>query len=76
MIDNFFIELMNWNPIYWAALILLILILFKLIKNLGKIFIFLLIILFVLYAFYYYNPEVISEKFDEIIESIDLWKEK
>lgn len=76
MIDNFFIELMNWNPIYWAALILLILILFKVIKNLGKIFIFLLIILFVLYAFYYYNPEVISEKFDEIIESIDLWKEK
>lgn len=66
MIENFFNELMLWNPLYWGSLVLFLFILFKIIKNLGKIFIFLIILGLVVYTVDYFYPEFLGQAMEFI----------
>tara|TARA_B100001769_G_C22104930_1_gene596837 strand:+ start:2077 stop:2316 length:240 start_codon:yes stop_codon:yes gene_type:complete len=66
MIETFFNELMLWNPLYWGGLFLFLFILFKIIKNLGKVFILFIILGLIAYTVHYFYPGFLEEAFKYI----------
>lgn len=72
MIDLFFEELSNWNPLVWGGLAFSILLLFHFLKGLSKLFIFLIILVLIGYSVFYFNPDL----FDGALKfAYQKWKE-
>ena len=58
MIEVFFEELKNWNPLVWGGLVVSILLLFNFLKGISKLLIAVLILLLIGYTVYYFNPDL------------------
>jgi hypothetical protein len=58
MIDLFFEELRNWNPLVWGGFVAAVVLLFHFLKGLSKLVIILLILLLIGYSVFYFNPDL------------------
>mgnify|MGYP001453566669 FL=1 len=58
MIDLFFEELKNWNPLVWGGFVAVIVLFFHFLKGLSKLVIILLILLLIGYSVFYFNPDL------------------